>query len=45
MLVETLLVGKPNDTEELPGGTVTVRGALMAGEPLVRVTTAPPAGA
>ena len=41
----TVLVGMGNETEKLPGATVAVAGGLAAGELLVRLTTAPPAGA
>ena len=41
----TGLVGRPNETEALPGCTVTAAGGLAAEESLDRLTTAPPAGA
>ena len=45
MFAVTLLVGIGNETEKLPGATVTDGGGLTNGELLERVTTAPPAGA
>jgi len=41
----TAFVGSGNETEKSPGATVTVAGALSAGESLDKRTTAPPAGA
>lgn len=41
----TSLVGMPIDTQQTPGGIVTVGGGFTAGDVLSRLTTAPAAGA
>src|SRR2546428_4023241 len=45
VFVVTLLVGSGNETEKSPAFTNTVAGGVTAGELLVSVTAAPPAGA
>jgi hypothetical protein len=45
VFAETALVGIANEAEKLPASTNIDAGVLTDGELLVRVTTAPPAGA
>ena len=41
----TAFVGTLNETDAAPGATVTVAGGFTDGELLLRLTSAPPAGA
>jgi len=45
VVVDTALVGTLKETDASPARAVAVAGGLTAGEPLVRLTTAPPGGA